>query len=462
MQSESLKIYCEKAKLSEMIDKAHLPVAASHSRQSHKDCRYSISVVLDILKIGNKFQSQQFPYWGQRLTLALFCLGLVISPSAQGLQLFEGFQTHGFLAQGFSWTSINNFYGHSENDGSLDFTEIGINASYRVTPWLSFAAQGLYRHAGRSENRVQLDFGLATLTFLECKNFTLGIRGGRVKNPFGLYNETRDVAFTRPTILLPQGIYVDRTRSLFLSSDGGQLFAELRSSWGDLFLHVNGGVPRNINDELNASIFGFTAPGQLRAGRPLFLTQLKYEWKAGEVIAAVSYANAKLEYKPRAQDPVFLLTQTPFNKGIIGSQPLVFSLQYNGEQFTLTGEYMRQFNRAGNFGPQFSSDLTSESWYLQAAYRLPYHLTATVRYDVYYLDVDDRTGKNLPPLRPKHDAFAKDWMGSLRWDINQHWMVSAEYHRIHGTGWLPFRDNTDRSQTKADWSMVLGLIAFRF
>lgn len=54
----------------------------------------------------------------------------------------------------------------------------------------------------------------------------LGVRLGRVKNPFALYNETRDVIWTRPGVLLPQSIYFDALalRQPEISSDGGILY----------------------------------------------------------------------------------------------------------------------------------------------------------------------------------------------------------------------------------------------
>lgn len=375
----------------------------------------------------------------------------------------ETVRIHGFLAQGYTWTSSNNFFGHSET-GSPNFTELGTNLRIEATPWLNFTAQGLYRHAGKVENRVQLDFALANLTVLTKKHYALHLRGGRVKNPFGLYNETRDVAFTRPSILLPQGIYLDRSRSLFLSSDGGQVFFENHARWGDLSLAFNVGIPRNQNDEIEASIFGFNAPGRLQANRPMYLGQLRYEYNTGEIIVALSYADAELEYNTGRNDPVVLLAENSFKTGVISSRPLLFSAQYNGDRIFLTGEYMIQFNSVENFGSGFDRSLTSESWYIQGQYRIHDQLQAVIRYDVFHLDRSNRNGKNLglEPIRPRHTAFAKDWMVGIRWDITPNWMIRVEYHGINGTAWLPFKDNPNPNKNRANWDMLLGLIAFRF
>jgi len=53
---------------------------------------------------------------------------------ALAFEVFEGFQVHGFLSQGYFLTTNNNLFGSSERGGSLDFTEIGVNASWAPRP----------------------------------------------------------------------------------------------------------------------------------------------------------------------------------------------------------------------------------------------------------------------------------------------------------------------------------------
>lgn len=368
----------------------------------------------------------------------------------------ENFQYHGFLSQGYVLTSDNNFYGSSQGSGSLDFTEIGANASVRPSPRFGLAAQVLFRRAGRvDDNTFNLDYALMDFTALSRENGRLGMRLGRVKNLIGLYNDTRDVAFTRPSIFLPQGIYFDRSRSLFLSSDGGQLFAEYRHPLGDFFFHWNVGLPRNINKELEIAVLRSNRPGELDSQLSYF-SQLRYERNGGQVILALSYANALLNYDPGRNDIL--------RDGSLRFEPIIFSAQYNGERFSLTGEYLIQPNTFKNFGPAFP-DLspTSESWYLQGSYRILPQLQAILRYDEHYIDRDDRNGKRFEKMGlPDHAAFAKDWMFGISWDITSSWMVRAEYHRIHGTSWLPAQDNPDPSKTEQDWDMFALLLSFRF
>jgi hypothetical protein len=115
---------------------------------------------------------------------------------------FRDFQMHGFASQGYTYTSANDFFGNSQGAGSLEFTELGLNVLGHPFPNLLLAVQGIYRDtAGSDEEDFRLDYANVDLSWPVRDNVTLGIRGGRVKNPFGLYNEARDVIWTRPSVL---------------------------------------------------------------------------------------------------------------------------------------------------------------------------------------------------------------------------------------------------------------------
>jgi len=386
----------------------------------------------------------------------VFIVLLCLSAHGKAGFLPEEIEFHGFLTQGFFHSSDNNLFGQSDDAISPGLTEIGLNTSYQAFNRLRFAAQGLYRRAGDIDpGSVQLDYGLADLTLLNYESGTIGIRGGRIKIPFGLYNETRDVSFTHPTILLPQGIYFERSRSLLVSADGGSLYADQRTAYGDFFFKFNVGLPRGDHKEIMSTILDPAAKGEFNA-QPAIATQLSYEINGGEYIFAVSYVNLKLDYQSSAGEPL--------SNGSTHIQPLMFSAQYNGENFTLTGEYDYRWNTMRGYGDLLTDfNSVTESWYVQGSYQLIPQLQATLRYDVLYNNIDDRDGNGLVRLGlPKHMAFANDWMVGLRWDISDFWMLRTEYHRIHGTAWLPQADNPDRSQTVQDWDLYGLQLSFRF
>jgi hypothetical protein len=386
----------------------------------------------------------------------LVIVALSASKAGYAELLPDNIQIHGFLTQGLFHSSDNNVFGQSDDGISPGLTEIGLNASYQPFDRLRFAAQGLYRRAGDIDRgSVKLDYGLADLTLFNYEKGRLGIRAGRVKIPFGLYNETRDVAFTHPTILLPQGIYFDRSRSLLVSADGGSFYAEHRTDYGDFSFKFNYAVPLGNNKEIRSTILGPSAMGEFEA-EPAIATQLNYDINEGEYIFAVSYMNLTLDYQPLAFDH--------FLAGSTHIQPLMFSAQYNGEKFTLTGEYDYRWNQVQGYGAHYpDSNFVTESWYLQGSYQFLPQLQATLRYDVIYMDKDDRNGSRAAAFGlPNHIAYANDWMFGLRWDITPAWMLRAEYHRVHGTAWLSQADNIDRQLTVQDWNLYGLQLSFRF
>ncbi len=387
--------------------------------------------------------------------IVVFISGMLLCFSVQASFWPEDVKVHGFATQNFFHTSDNNVYGQSDDGISPGLTEIGLNLSYQPLSHLTLSIQGLYRRAGKVDGgNVRVDYGVADLNLFNYQNGRIGIRGGRIKIPFGLYGETRDVAFTNPTVVLPQGIYFDRSRSLLVSADGGSFYADHQSDYGDLSFKFNLGVPLGDNEEIRSAILGPSALGQFDAN-PAIATQLSYEMYGGQAIFAVSYMDLKLEYKPRAGDV--------FSAGHANIRPLLFSAQYNGEKFGLTAEYLYRWNKRRGFSVLPNSSFVTESWYLQGSYRLLPQLQAIVRYDTYSSNIDDRAGNNAVKVGlPAHLAYAKDWMVGLRWDVLPSVMLRTEYHRVHGTAWIANADNRDISQTKQDWDLYIVQLSYRF
>ncbi len=376
--------------------------------------------------------------------------------AADSRLLPDNVQIHGFLTQGVFHSSNNNVYGHSDDSVSPGLTEIGLNADYQ--PWrnLRFAAQGLYRRAGDvDKGTVWLDYALADLTLYEYDSGKIGLRGGRIKMPFGLYNETRDVAFTHPTILLPQGIYFDRSRSLMIASDGGAFYAEHRTEFGDFAFKFNIGQPRNDLDEIRSVVLASRHTQGSFQAVPIIATQLSYELNGGEYVFAVSYMDTEFDFIPARSDKL--------RKSETRIQPLLFSAQYNGEKFTLTGEYEYRWNTFGNFAQYGGGKFITESWYIEGSYRILENVQATVRYDTLDMNMDDRGGDDAVALGyPRHAAYSKDWMVGLRWDITPSWMLKADYHHVHGTAWLPQADNPVPDKTVQDWELYGLQLSFKF
>jgi len=372
--------------------------------------------------------------------------------------VLDTLQVHGFLSQALIITDRNDFFGpSSDGEGSLKFTEIGANFSIRPHENILVAAQVLSRRAGGTgeDASPELDYGLIDYQVQSHQKRTSGIQIGRVKNPFGFYNQTRDVAFTRPSILLPQSIYFDRTRSLALAGDGVSLYHEERLDNGALRFQAGFGQTR-IEDDVERTLGLDRFPGSLEPDTSA-IGQIRYEHDGGKVILALSTANANAEYTSPAGGP---------GNGNFQFKPWVLSFQYNQELWSLTTEYATRRLELEGFDAFPDISNTGESWYVQYTRRFLDDWQWLVRYDSLVNDRSDRKGRQFEQstggLLPAHSQFADDITLGLQWTPHPRVMVSGEYHHVDGTAWLPTQDNPDPSETSRRWNMLLFQLSLRF
>ncbi|WP_261842088.1 TonB-dependent receptor [Aliamphritea ceti] len=370
---------------------------------------------------------------------------------------------NGFLTQGFFYTDKNNIYGNS-SDGSLDFREIAVNTRYRVLPQLHLAGQFMSRRAGAvDDGSPQIDYALMDYRIEDTAVAQYGLRAGRLKIPFGFYNDTRDVAFTRPSIMLPQSLYFDQARDLELSVDGVGVYAGTSLGSGRLDFDLVYGMPRK-DENVEYAYLTFDASGRFADSEGMMFRSI-YNSEGNRFRAGITLAEFKLGYEPLSGNS-FPTDLKEFNAGDLKVNVTVLSGQYNTEKWTFTSEYMRQEIDWGELGGVFSQRprTESESYYLQAQYRFAVNWDLIARYDVLYLDKSDRNGaaNSAAFRRAEHNFFAKDLTLGVGWRPDPAWLVRAEYHYVDGTGWLPEQDNPDNSKLERYWNLFALQVTYRF
>ncbi len=372
-------------------------------------------------------------------------------------------QIHGFASQAYIATSDNDVFGNSDKGGSFGLTEAGLNASMRPLPRLQLSAQVLSRRAGEGNSGMpRLDYGFLDYRIYSHEVNQFGIRVGRLKNPFGFYNDTRDVAHTRPGILLPQSIYFDRVRNISLSGDSVQLYGETAiSNWGTVSTQFGAFLPIVSDKDTELALVGTLQPGHLTRdvsyiGRGIFETNDK------RLRLAVSGIWLNTAYDPKSK------LNDPLGPGALQFTPVYFSAQYNAERWSLTSEYaIRHFKYDSNFGhPMLNGlDFYGESYYFQGEYRFTPKWEGIVRYDAYYANRADRDGSEFAKHTgmPAHGRFAKDIMVGLRWNVTPQFMLRVEYHHVNGTGWLSRLDNPpSEGPLEKNWDLYGIQASFRF
>ena len=133
-------------------------------------------------------------------------------------------KVHAFVSQGVLKTSQNNYLGPSKR-GSFEFTEVGINFTSQLSEKLRVGVQLFAHDLGPLGNYTPtFDWYYVDYRYSDW----LGIRAGRTKIPFGLYNDSADIDAARVPILLPQSVYPIDHRDYLLAQMGGELYGNVQ------------------------------------------------------------------------------------------------------------------------------------------------------------------------------------------------------------------------------------------
>jgi hypothetical protein len=382
--------------------------------------------------------------------------GLALAPAAQALD----YQIHGFAAQGYALSDGNNLIGDSTN-GNLQYFELGVNAAVQTDWGLRLAAQEVVRRAGElDDGELRLDYGFLDYQVLRGGAVDAGVRAGRVKNPFGLFNETRDVVFTRPGILLPLSVYFDTqgARSLLFSSDGAQGYA----GWAHGNQYTSFAFTRALDfeaseDDKKVFFAGSPLPlnGELEF-RDFLVARLMNDWDAGRFRLAASYLTAQLAYAPAPTDPVPLTGALEFHLYML-------SARYDAERYSLTAEYQLTHS-SGDFGGPTESK--SDGAYVQADYRFAPQWSAMARLDASFSDRNDRSGDDCAgggfgAPADRHECYTLATGVGLQWQPADRWGIWAEYYRFDGNSVVPTIENLGRTKDP-HWGLLLLMAGYRF
>jgi hypothetical protein len=426
-----------------------------------------------------------------RFALASFLL-VAAAPAVAETTAPTDLQIHGFLSQGWVLSQGNNVNGESDDSsGSGEFRELGANFSYRPMGSLLLAAQmAAVEHGKATDEDMVLDYGLVDYTAVADARGRFGLRAGRLKLPIGLYNDSRDVVFTRPGITLPESVYLETSggRSFgYFSSDGAGLYGDWLVGEHALYLEGLYAAGQELDDSAEIAILRTLAPsGRFEVDQGV-VARLMDEYDGGRWRAALSVLTSQLRYQMHATPTA----AEPFNQsGNFDFDQAVLSLQRNSERWSITAEIVARHLEVDDLsGPPFpQSPFINEvkqdpaGWYLQAAWRMTPKWQWLARYDEQIRDWNDRHGyeqernsralsgiaamAGVPlPVQPRHYYFARDAMVGTRYDVLPNVALWAEFHYVDGAGWVNPSDNTpDFLAGRADryWNFFTVMAGLRF
>jgi hypothetical protein len=361
----------------------------------------------------------------------------------------RGVDVHGFVSQGFIKTTSNNYLAESKR-GSFDFTEVGINFTTALSDRLRVGLQLFAHDLGPLGNyRPQFDWFYLDYRFLD----ELGIRVGRTKLPFGLYNETNDIDAARVPILLPQSVYPVQNRDFLLAQTGAEVYGLLPiGAAGDLEYRLYGGtifLDLTDNEQINSLEVPYLFGGRLMWMPPLDGLQL------GGSLQSLRL-DFELQLEPEQIQQLEAIGAVPpsFDGTATAELPAllwVASVEYSAHELLLAAEYSRwrsEINES-SLPILFPEETTvSERFYVMASYRVAPWFTPGIYYSVHYPDVDDRSGR---------DKKQQDLALSFRYDLNENWLFKVEGHYMHGTAGLrsALNDGAKLDALREDWGVLL-------
>jgi hypothetical protein len=353
-----------------------------------------------------------------------------------------------FAAASVIRTTNNNYFGDTKDGFDSGFSEIGVNAMWHPHERVRLSGQALHRRAGKTdEEGLRLDYAQIDVSVYQDANSRVGVKFGLPKLPYGLYNETRDVPFTRPGILLPQSIYFDNLRGFVLAAPGAYLHGSILGEYGSLEFNL-GVVRPNFDSESfeNNFLKPFGVVGSLR-GENSTVASLRWDTPTDTTLALYR-VELDSRYRPGVND---ILTVP----GRLQLKGWLASIQQRIDTLTLTAELAMPEVTRSEFNNAFiDGTVEGRSWYAQAEWRFLPAWEAMLRVDRQLSDVEDQKTEF---------RRARDLTLGLRWDVSPSVMLRAEWHHVDGTAWLPPADNPGPPDAnEPEWNMFLFQFAYRY
>jgi len=322
-------------------------------------------------------------------------------------------QIHAFVGQGYIRTTKNNYLVQDSTRGSFEFTEVGVNFTQSLTDNLRTGIQLFARQLGKDGDfRARMDWFYLDYRFADW----LGLRAGRTKIPFGLYNEVNDIDSARVPILLPQAVYPIINRNILLAQTGAELYGYLAlGQAGGLEYRIYGGTLFADPPVLGpGAVLNKYEARYLAGARLLWETPLDGLRVGGNVQALRLDTNLTISL-PSGM-PLTIEEDVPFRLWLA-------SAEYAAHDLLLAAEFGHWHADVDITGmPQAS--VTNQRFYGMASYRIAPWFSPGVYYSSLLTD------EHKPLTR---DNYQHDLAATLRFDINPYWLLKLEGHYIDGT-----------------------------
>jgi hypothetical protein len=350
---------------------------------------------------------------------------------------------HGFVTQGFLFSSNNNYLTMKSSEGSLRWTDGAFSVSDSFTDKLRAGIQlHMYQLGDLGGAHLQIDWASGDYRF----NDHFGVRAGKVKTVIGLFNDSQDVDAIFLWILLPQSMYQIDNKSFLLSHWGGDVYGnfslgnklgrlQFSGYAGQASLDLHGGYVEQFSD---AGIVFTTAPSGKTYGGDVRWDALLKGLTFGSSANVLALDGAAPQGSMHLASTFTNAEYAQFQKGKV----------------YFAGEYRRTpLDTMVKAGPiMISLPDDARSWYAMGSYRFTKKVQAGSYYSHY-------VNKSLNTSLPAN--YSKDWVVSGRYDFNAYFYGKIEGHFLHGTG-LGYYASTNTNGLQPNSNMLAAKIGFSF
>jgi hypothetical protein len=375
----------------------------------------------------------------------LIAAAFILSSNTYARDWTDNISTSGFLAAGM--LNID-----SEKNTTDVIIEGGLHLNATLPRNFELNGQVLYREFGDLSDYSNFDeFSLDYLTidwrYNGTENSEQGISLGRFKSNGGIYSNTRDIPFTRPSILLAQSVYTEEFRSIYSHIDGVRLNSTFFTDAGDYAIEVGYG-DNELDDHFVSSFLRGNYSNSINADG-LYFVDLRY--RNNHWLIVTTYHDVDANFSGMIPGDNFGFPGFSFDiEAEVDLENFLFGIQYFTKDYELTAELVKQeasTPQVQGFSQASSEDLTykTKGYYFQAKYFITQAVSIMARYEDLSLDIT-----YSPQLAAvvKQDALndSNNYGVSITWSINETWQVSADYHINKSAG-----EDTNFSLFEISW-----------
>lgn len=414
-------------------------------------------------------------------------LFLLLLPCARAIDA-GGIDIHGSISVTAGYSDTYNYLGDTRDRIDLNLVDIVLNGSHRFESGLRAGAQ-VYAFSIGDYREITLDW--ASLDYSLRTWF--GVRLGRNKIQFGLYNDSQDLDAIRTFASMPWPAYPKPYRAVTASMDGLTFYGSIDlNKAGTLDYQVFGGAKESIDGDspFIGGINNLAQYDQCEFKRGVYGASLFWETPFEGLRLGYSYLEtpknvlngvvSEMQYMRGTYLALAMGVDEAYGSGTWDDSGLfagtaitshtkarlqAISAEFTRGKWLLAAEYKWRDEIDGEItvpaiGALGLETTNSFAYHYEQYYGMvTYQMTDQVGCGVYY--AYENTARGSSSSNPL--TTSRDWAATISYAPNEHWVFKVEGHFVDGRS-LVFSagDDNRTSGTDKTWTYLVVKTTFSF